>query len=157
MTRTSGPRASWARARSGAFDGVVATAAMSAVMAAATAAGALGEPPPAKVTGKALEAADAAPVSGRALGVLSIGTHASFGACLGALFEAVVAPRVTRAPTIAGAAFGLLVWIGSYAGWMPALGIIPPPHRDRSGRPTAMILSHLVYGGVLGALAARRA
>jgi hypothetical protein len=48
----------------------------------------------------------------------------------------------------------------SFPAWtrrrLPALGLMPPPRRDRPGRPTAMIVAHLVYGTVLGSLADRR-
>ena len=50
------------------------------------------------------------------------------------------------------ALFGIAVWAVSYAGWVPKLGLMQPPSRDRPGRPTAMILAHLVYGATLGAL-----
>jgi hypothetical protein len=43
------------------------------------------------------------------------------------------------------------VWLGSYAGWIPALDLLPPPDRDRRGRPPSMIVAHWVYGAALGA------
>lgn len=45
-------------------------------------------------------------------------------------------------------------WLVNYGGWIPVLGILPPPHRDRTDRQATMIVAHLVYGAVLGALAA---
>jgi hypothetical protein len=54
-------------------------------------------------------------------------------------------------PTVPSAvAFALAVWAVSYSGWIPALDIMRPPGKDRPGRPTAMIVSHLVFGVVLG-------
>jgi len=40
----------------------------------------------------------------------------------------------------------------NYAGWIPKVGIMPPPSRDRMGRPTSMILAHVVYGATLAAI-----
>jgi hypothetical protein len=80
--------------------------------------------------------------------------HLGYGTAVGALFS--VAARTARVPLpgpVAGGLFGLLVWAVSYAGWIPAFGIMPPPHRDRRQRQTSMIVAHLVYGSVLGALA----
>jgi hypothetical protein len=42
-----------------------------------------------------------------------------------------------------------------YVGALPALGILTLPSRDRRGRQAAIIAAHLVYGGVLGAIARR--
>ena len=53
---------------------------------------------------------------------------------------------------LVGAVYGLGVWAVSYKGWIPALGILPPPERDRPGRPVIMVAAHVVYGLVLGAL-----
>jgi hypothetical protein len=64
--------------------------------------------------------------------------------------------RTSSVPSIPSAvAFGLVVWAASYAGWIPALGIMEPPGRDRPGRPTAMVVSHALFGLVL-ALVLRR-
>lgn len=87
--------------------------------------------------------------------------HFGFGASCGALFavgHALVARRV-RPPVLgtvaAGVGFGTMVWAVSYAGWVPALGVMPRPTRDRFGRPASMVVAHWIFGGVLGALVAR--
>jgi len=48
-----------------------------------------------------------------------------------------------------------LVWFVSYQGWVPALGLLPPAHRDRPGRPATMLIAHWVYGATLGACLGR--
>ena len=53
---------------------------------------------------------------------------------------------------LVGVVYGLGVWAVSYKGWIPALGILPPPERDQPGRPVIMVAAHVVYGLVLGAL-----
>ena len=47
---------------------------------------------------------------------------------------------------------GEAVYAVSYAGWVPALGALPPADRDRPSRQLVMAAAHLVYGAVLGAL-----
>jgi hypothetical protein len=84
--------------------------------------------------------------------VLAPFAHLAFGGAAGALYG-LIRSRIRRLPgPVLGAGFGLAVWTISYAGWIPAAGILPPPHEDRPGRPIVMVGAHLVYGGVLGAL-----
>jgi hypothetical protein len=150
--RREGPRAA-----GGALDGIAATIAMSGGMWAAARAGWLGRPPPEAIVDRALGAAGARDVPREASRALAGAAHLGFGAAAGAIFAA--ARRRSRPPAVAaleGALFGALVWTVSYAGWVPALGILPSPQRDREGRPTAMFLSHLVFGATLGLLDERR-
>jgi hypothetical protein len=140
----------------GAAGGVLATVPMTAVMLAAQRAGLLGEAPPKKITDAAVDAvdADAAPAT---RGALTTVAHFGFGATTGALFSALRPgrPSIGRA-ALEGAAFGTAVWAASYAGWVPALGIMPPPGEDRPFRPTTMIVAHWVFGAALGAWIAYR-
>lgn len=46
-----------------------------------------------------------------------------------------------------GVIFGLAVMVVSYAGWIPALVILPPPHTDVPGRAWTILTAHVVYGG----------
>jgi Family of unknown function (DUF6789) len=153
----TGTNASWRPVIAGAGEGAVATVAMSGVMLGARRAGWLGEPPPRKITRRALRRATGSIRSLRGQDPASTVAHLAFGAAAGSLFEAVYA-RSGRsgAGPLAGAAFGAAIWLVSYAGWVPALGLMPPQHRDRPGRQGWMLAAHLVYGAVLGALADRR-
>jgi hypothetical protein len=45
----------------------------------------------------------------------------------------------------------------SYAGWIPTLGILPEPSRDRKDRVASMVTAHLVYGVTLDRLLGERA
>ncbi|MFT3916696.1 MAG: hypothetical protein QM704_22230 [Anaeromyxobacteraceae bacterium] len=141
------------RALAGAWDGVVATGVMSAAMWGARRAGLLGKPPPRHLVERALGAAGLRRHTPEAaVNALSLLAHLGFGAAAGALFEAAGrTPRALPAAVALGCAYGGLVWAASYAGWIPALGLLAPPHRDRAGRPSAMLGSHLVFGAVLGA------
>ncbi len=63
--------------------------------------------------------------------------------------DAPRAPRLRVAPSTI-VLFGVVFWI------IPLLGLMPPPDRDRPGRPVVMVLAHVVYGLTLGAVVGRR-
>lgn len=139
----------------GAVAGVGATLAMTVVLVVARRLGLADPPAPEAVVTGALERVDldeeVRPPT--RTGLAAVG-HLAYGAGLGAVFAAV--DRGGRAPRLAcGAAFGLAVWALSYAGWLPAAGIQPPPSRQGAGRHVERISSHLVYGASLAWLRAR--
>jgi hypothetical protein len=140
----------------GSLAGLAGTVAMSAVMLAAKRTGLMGKMPPERITEAGLRLLHVKP-SEPAENALATVAHLGYGAGGGVVFS--IAARNAKAPLpgpIVGALFGLLLWGGSYAGWIPAVGILPPPHRDRRQRQASMVVAHLVYGSVLGALLARR-
>ena len=131
--------------------GAIATVAMSTVMVAGDRSGLMGEQPPTLVSRHAL----------RKLGIgkprqdgprLAPLAHLGFGAAGGTLFglSRRLVPDLPR--YLHGVLFGLGVWAVSYKGWIPALRILPPPERDRPGRPVVMVAAHVVYGLVLARL-----
>lgn len=141
----------------GGLAGTIATAPMSAVMLAAQGVDRLGFLPPRIVTEEALDALD---VHGEepAEEAVTLGLHFGFGLVAGALFGVLY--RRLRPPVGApafGLLFGSLVWLVSYWGWVPALGIMPPPPRDRPGRPRYMLVAHWVFGWTMGLALDRRA
>lgn len=140
----------------GALDGFLATLPMTAAMFGAQQLGLLGEVPPRKIT-KALAHRLGARPSSTTTSALAALNHLAFGAGCGALYG-MVAPR-TRVATgaLPGIGYGLGVWLASYQGWVPAVGIMPPVSRDhRLGRPSTMAIAHVIFGSVLGMLTARR-
>ena len=135
----------------GTAAGTVATVAMSALMVAGDRAGLMGEQPPTAITRSALAGAGIQRPSASA-SVLAPAAHLGFGAGAGAIFS-LLRRLLPRLPGwLVGVAYGLGVWAVSYKGWIPALGILPPPERDRPGRPAVMVAAHVVYGLVLGSL-----
>ena len=68
------------------------------------------------------------------------------------LLYGLVSPNVSAPPAAKGVAWGLAVWAGSYAGWLPAAGILPPPHRRPMRRNVNIILAHVAWGALLGLL-----
>jgi uncharacterized membrane protein YagU involved in acid resistance len=83
--------------------------------------------------------------------------HVGFGMAAGALFRLLSRQlRPPLAPVVQGTVFGVALWLVSYFGWLPALRLMPPAHRDEPGRQPAMLAAHLVYGAVLGGVAGVR-
>jgi hypothetical protein len=161
-------RASASRALAQGFgDGALATLPMSGFMLLAQRLGAMGRQPPRKIAEAGLYAAGVAPPS-PVKKAAATALHFGFGGAAGAAFAewARRSPRRAyggrRHPdrargALSGALFGTLVWASSYMGWVPALGIMPPAHHDRRGRPLAMIAAHWIYGAALGWRTAARA
>lgn len=136
-----------ARLLDGAVAGIVATAAMSLLMLGAKRVGALGEPPPRRLTRRLLSHLGPLAPRGRKLDAMALVNHFAFGGTMGAVFGlALERPTRTR-----GLLFGLGIWALAYTQALPRLGLMPPARRDRPGRPSAMIAAHLVYGATLAA------
>lgn len=143
-----------AKLRSGAGAGLLATGGMSALMLAARKLGPTPKLPPRKIVEKSVGHPTSA---GGNAGVNAAATlaHFGFGTAAGAVF-ALAQKRFPGAPVVHGIGYGLLVWALSYKGWIPALGIMPPPERDDPRRAATMWAAHIVYGALLGALLGRR-
>ncbi|MFF5112960.1 DUF6789 family protein [Streptosporangium sp. NPDC000509] len=129
----------------GAGSGVLATAAMSAVMLAGERAGLMRDQPPKRIVRGLLPGHRHRPKSGeRALGAIA---HFGFGATGGAAFALFCGGR--RAPVTLGVAYGLAIWLVSYQGWVPKLEVLPPIDEDQPGRRAVMAAGHVVYGAML--------
>lgn len=141
-----------ASAVGGIVAGLGATAVMSVAMLAARRAGLSGRLPPAKIAEEVVEeVTDRPPTDEEEQAVATI-SHFGFGAAAGAAFgvaAAVVRPASSLATTALGIAFASAVYLVSYQGWVPALGILPPASRDRRGRVATMVAAHWIYGAVL--------
>ena len=90
-------------------------------------------------------------------GALTVIGHLGFGVGIGVVFALL--DRRVRLPfgsAVHGVVYATLVWAASYKGWVPALGLMPPPERDRPGRPATMLVAHGVCGWPLGLIAGRR-
>lgn len=86
--------------------------------------------------------------------VLWLPAHLLFGASVAAGYPRY---RGARPASIAsGCRFGLVVFLACYAGWLPALRILPPPQRLPSRQVGALIAGHLLWGGLIGWFSRRR-
>ena len=138
----------------GAAIAVAATTAMSAVMLVAQRAGLMGELPPHRIANKTVDRlpgdADPDPDTRERLGWAA---HYGFGALAGAIYGVLRSHVRTPGPgTLHGAGYAFGVWAVSYLGWVPALRLLPHATHDRPGRQPSMIVAHLVFGGILGAV-----
>ena len=68
-----------------------------------------------------------------------MGFEASAGPLLGFVYRRL--PVATNHVGL-GIDFGGLIWLVSYVGWVPALGMMPPIHRDRPDHLAIMALAH---------------
>lgn len=136
------------RAIRGAAAGAAATAAMTTVFGAAGASGLIHRQPPEKIVRTLFPSL---PTTGRE--ALALASHFGYGMSGGALYACLVPPHFQDPGT--GTVFGAMVWLAGYEGWLPAIGILPPAHKDRPGRAASVYVAHLVYGWTLG-WAARR-
>ncbi|WP_233508450.1 DUF6789 family protein, partial [Spongiactinospora gelatinilytica] len=128
-----------------AMGGLVATGAMSVLMLAGGRAGLMEDQPPKRIARAAMAGDRHSPKRGeRVVGMLA---HAGFGASCGALYGLFCRGR--PAPVLPALAYALGIWLVSYQGWVPKLGILPPISGDRPGRPLVMAAGHVVYGLVL--------
>lgn len=139
----------------GAAAGVAATVLMTGVMEAAQRLGLMGDMPPWVITRRTLEKSGKRhKVSTPAQKLLATAMHVGFGAILGAIYEAVEDEAQPPGPKLAHVlGYSVAVWAVSYAGWVPALGLMPPPTHDQKGRQLATFAAHIVFGAALLAAA----
>ncbi|WP_209323696.1 hypothetical protein [Brevibacterium renqingii] len=131
------------RGGAGAGKGIAATTAMSAVLAAAEVSGFVDRQPPRIIIEKILP-----DLSDSSVNFTASLAHVAYGTSAGVAYSTLVPLRWQNRAT--GVAFGAAIWALGYEGWLPALGILPPAHRDRPGRAVAVLAAHLVYGWRLG-------
>ena len=79
---------------------------------------------------------------------LTLLAHFGFGAGAGAAMTAAKIPG-----PVLGSALGVVVWLGSYMGWVPASRILRPATTHPWRRNLLMIAVHLVWGSVTAATA----
>jgi hypothetical protein len=134
----------------GVASGAGATATFSLALSVLSAIGrGIGEPPPRRII-RTLLGRMGVRLDRRSANLVATLAHIGYGSAAGLPFRAL--PAKHRRRLAIGLGYGALLWAVSYAGWVPALGALPLPHRDRKGRPSRMILAHLVYGATLTAL-----
>jgi hypothetical protein len=104
---------------------------------------------PKEVTSSVVHKTDMDEMKGeKRINALTVASHFGFGLAAGAPFE-LLANRLPGNRIGKGMLYGLLVWFGSYMGWIPALNVLPPASRQSSQRNFVMILAHLVWGSSL--------
>ena len=72
--------------------------------------------------------------------------HFGYGSTSGVAYA--LAQEITRLnrPALVGASFGMFLWAVGYCGWLPLLGLYPPPAQVPKRKVVANILAHVTYG-----------
>ncbi|MDT9599356.1 hypothetical protein [Sphingosinicella rhizophila] len=96
---------------------------------------------PREIVDSSAAGADLAMTSAAAKDVATA-AHFAYGAVMGALIAAANPDPGKRT----GTAAGLAIWIASYMGWIPAVGILEPATKHPPRRNALMISAHLVWG-----------
>lgn len=74
--------------------------------------------------------------------------HFGYGSVVGALYIPF-ARLVPCLRPVSGMVYGILVWAGSYVGWLPVTGLMSVATRHPAARNRLMIAAHLVWGQVI--------
>lgn len=152
----------WVRPAAGAAAGLIASVPMAAVMMGLNRAlpgrgRSAAEPyrplPPKEITLEVAERAGMEEVvrPGRHWGAATWLGHLGYGAATASVYP-MLAGRLDAPNVIRGMLFAMLVWAGSYLGWLPALGVLPPATHQTRRRNAVMILSHLSWGSLTALL-----
>jgi hypothetical protein len=80
--------------------------------------------------------------------------HVAYGTGVGAIYGSF-SRAVPLPPPVKGVAFALLVWAGSYLGWLPAFDVSGSAPDQPIRRNLLMIGAHVVWGAVAGPIAAQ--
>ena len=75
--------------------------------------------------------------------------HLGYGASMGVLYSRF-SQRIPLPAALRGIVFGLIVWVGSYLGLLPALQMSEAAPEEPLRRNLLMIAAHVVWGASLG-------
>lgn len=77
--------------------------------------------------------------------------HFGYGTLLGTIYS-LIAERIPLAPLVKGVSYGAFIWVFGYLGWLPSFHVLRPATEFPSARRSLLIVSHLVWGALLGVL-----
>jgi uncharacterized membrane protein YagU involved in acid resistance len=111
--------------------------------------------PPEKITDEMAERADVKKHMDKPQRVgAALVAHFGYGTTMGVIYSMTVR-RLPLPAVPKGILWGLIVWVGSYFGISPALGIAESGYSEPWRRNLLMIAAHVVWGASLGAIAHR--
>ncbi len=110
--------------------------------------------PPKQITGKAADQAgvEALMRPGPRWEPTTWLAHLGYGAATASLYP-LVAQKLPLPAVLTGIFYALGVWAGSYLGWLPVTGILPPATEQSRRRNAVMVSSHMLWGALIGLLA----
>ena len=79
----------------------------------------------------------------------SLVSHLGFGTAMGAIYGPL-ARSIPLSSALKGSAFGSVVWLVVYLGWLPAVGMSEAATKQPIQRNALMIVAHLVWGAGTG-------
>lgn len=82
------------------------------------------------------------PLAGEVAKDVTTAAHFAYGVAMGAMIAAMNPDPKKRT----GAAAGAAIWLASYMGWIPAVGLLEPATKHPARRNLLMIGVHLVWG-----------
>lgn len=100
--------------------------------------------PPHEVTSRTLNILHQEKLDARYHDEATFTSHFAYGAMSGMLY-----PLIHRLPfptSVNGIICGMIIWTGSYMGWIPASGLLRPATARPAQRNLLMILAHCVWG-----------
>lgn len=82
----------------------------------------------------------------------AIVSHFGYGAAMGVIYG-LISKRIPLPYLLKGTLFGLVVWVASYLGLLPALRISQSADEEPVRRNLLMIAAHIVWGSTTGIIA----
>jgi len=107
--------------------------------------------PPEKITDELAKRADIHLQKPQLLAT-SLTSHFGYGASMGSLYMTFVS-KLKFSPLIKGSLWGLVIWGGSYLGWLPAGRFAAAGPNETQQRNALMIIAHLIWGSATGIVA----
>ena len=72
--------------------------------------------------------------------------HFGYGSTSGVAYALLQSISCLDRPALVGSSFGMFLWAVGYCGWLPLLGLYPPPAQVPKRKVVANILAHVTYG-----------
>ena len=131
----------------GGIAGFVGTAAMTAVIAAERVAGLMRDRPAPEIIGANIETAmgvrDMLPDA--VFQVSWLLQHFGYGTNAGVGYALLEKRLPVGKPVLGGALYGIALYLVGYAGWLPLLGLYPPPARNPGRKVAMLVAEHIVF------------
>jgi uncharacterized membrane protein YagU involved in acid resistance len=109
--------------------------------------------PPRRITRRLLRVVGAEPLEDQSREIsLTWLLHFLFGSAMGSLYS-LVGEKLPGDASQKGLLAGTAVWSGSYLGWIPLTGLLPPATRHPWRMNVLMIVAHFIWGITMGWLA----